>query len=115
MFVKNEAKLEDGNVIAKPAGTEFTIQGQFCPTLHKAMKRRKKREKVPLRVGPRYSFGEKRKPAIGDEGAVPTNALLNFVSELVSWKTGSNVSNDKEVKKIQKEEMGLQMEGQLLK
>lgn len=49
-------------------------------------------------------FGEKGKPAHGDEGAVPSNAKLEFLLELVSWKTVSEVTDDKKVfKKILKE------------
>ncbi|KAK6141293.1 hypothetical protein DH2020_024962 [Rehmannia glutinosa] len=52
-------------------------------------------------------FGEKGKPASGDEGAVPPNASLNITLELVSWKTVSNVTDDKKVvKKILKEGEG---------
>lgn len=52
-------------------------------------------------------FGEKGKPASGDEGAVPPNATLNISLELVSWKTVSNVTDDKKVvKKILKEGEG---------
>ncbi|KAK6141862.1 hypothetical protein DH2020_024397 [Rehmannia glutinosa] len=52
-------------------------------------------------------FGEKGKPASGDEGAVPPNATLSITLELVSWKTVSNVTDDKKVvKKILKEGEG---------
>lgn len=52
-------------------------------------------------------FGEKGKPAHGDEGAVPPNATLQIALELVSWKTVSEVTDDKKViKKILKEGEG---------
>lgn len=52
-------------------------------------------------------FGEKGKPAAGDQGAVPPNATLNINIELVSWKTVSNLTDDKKVvKKILKEGEG---------
>lgn len=52
-------------------------------------------------------FGEKGKPASGDEGAVPPNATLQITLELVSWKTVSEVTDDKKViKKILKEGEG---------
>lgn len=52
-------------------------------------------------------FGEKGKPASGDEGAVPPNANLQITLELVSWKTVSEVTDDKKViKKILKEAEG---------
>ena len=52
-------------------------------------------------------FGEKGKPAHGDEGAVPPNATLQITLELVSWKTVSEVTDDKKViKKILKEGEG---------
>lgn len=52
-------------------------------------------------------FGEKGKEASGDEGAVPPNATLQITLELVSWKTVSDVTDDKKVtKKILKEGEG---------
>lgn len=52
-------------------------------------------------------FGEKGKPASGDEGSVPPNATLSVTLELVSWKTVSHVTDDKKIiKKILKEGEG---------
>lgn len=52
-------------------------------------------------------FGEQGKPASGNEGAVPPNATLQITLMLVSWKTVSNVTDDKKVvKKILKEGEG---------
>lgn len=52
-------------------------------------------------------FGEKGKAASGGEGAVLLNATLDIDLELVSWKTVSNVTDDKKVvKKILKEGEG---------
>ncbi|XLS93910.1 hypothetical protein HN51_069918, partial [Arachis hypogaea] len=52
-------------------------------------------------------FGEKGKPTDGDEGAVSQNATLQITLELVSWKTMSEVTDDKKVvKKILSEEQG---------
>lgn len=52
-------------------------------------------------------FGEKGKPASGDEGPVPPNATLLVTLELVSWKTVSHVTDDKKIiKKILKEGEG---------
>ncbi|OIW20447.1 hypothetical protein TanjilG_11757 [Lupinus angustifolius] len=48
-----------------------------------------------LRMKPQYGFGEKRKPLQVDEGAVPPNATLEITLELVSWKTVSEVTDDK--------------------
>jgi FK506-binding protein 4/5 len=108
VLVKYEAKLEDGSVVSKSEGVEFTVQeGHFCPALSKAVKTMKKGEKVLLTVKPQYGFGEKGKAAAGNEGAVPPNATLNITLELVSWKTVSNVTDDKKVvKKILKEGEG---------
>ncbi|KAK6163728.1 hypothetical protein DH2020_000592 [Rehmannia glutinosa] len=81
VFVNYEAKLDDGTVVSKSDGVEFTVQED--------------------------GFGEKGKPASSDEGAVPPNATLNITLELVSWKTVSNVTDDKKVvKKILKEGEG---------
>ncbi|MER0336310.1 hypothetical protein ABRZ81_24360, partial [Vibrio vulnificus] len=62
---------------------------------------------VLLTVKPQYGFGEKGKPATGAEGAVPANATLLITLELVSWKTVTEVTDDKKViKKILKEGEG---------
>ncbi|XP_051113483.1 peptidyl-prolyl cis-trans isomerase FKBP62-like [Andrographis paniculata] len=108
VLVKYEAKLEDGTVISRSDGVEFTVQeGYFCPALSKAVKTMKKGEKVLLTVKPQYGFGERGRAASEDEGAIPENATLNIYLELVSWKTVSNVTDDKKVvKKILKEGEG---------
>ncbi|PPR89677.1 hypothetical protein GOBAR_AA31016 [Gossypium barbadense] len=68
VLVNYEAKLEDGTVVAKADGKEFTVmEGHFCPALAKAVKTMKKGEKVLLTVKPQYGFGEKGKPAGGAE------------------------------------------------
>ncbi|PKI67368.1 hypothetical protein CRG98_012238 [Punica granatum] len=104
VLVKYEAQLEDGTVVAKSDGVEFTVkEGHFCPALLKAVKTMKKGEKVLLTVKPQYGFGEKGEPKHG----VPPNAVLNITLELVSWKTVSEVTDDKKViKKILKEGEG---------
>ncbi|XP_019188626.1 PREDICTED: peptidyl-prolyl cis-trans isomerase FKBP62-like [Ipomoea nil] len=106
--VKYEARLEDGTLVAKSDIVEFTVEeGHFCPALTKAVKTMKKGEKVQLTVKPQYGFGEKGKPASGDVGAVPPNATLLIDLELVSWKTVTNVTDDRKViKKILKEGEG---------
>nr|AFK35673.1 unknown [Medicago truncatula] len=108
VLVKYEARLDDGTLVAKSDGVEFTVkEGYFCPALPKAVKTMKKGEKVILTVKPQYGFDEKGKPAHGDEGAVPPNATLEITLELVSWKTVSEVTDDKKViKKIVKEGEG---------
>ncbi|TQD98004.1 hypothetical protein C1H46_016368 [Malus baccata] len=108
VFVKYEARLEDGTLVSKSDGVEFTVQdGYFCPALAKAVKTMKKGEKVLLTVKPQYGFGEAGRPAIGDEGAVPPDATLEIALELVSWKTVSDVTKDKKVlKKTLKEGEG---------
>ncbi|KAK8588461.1 hypothetical protein V6N13_087384 [Hibiscus sabdariffa] len=108
VLVNYEAKLEDGTVVAKADGKEFTVKdGHFCPALAKAVKTMKKGEKVLLTVKPQYGFGEKGKPAAGAEGAVPPNATLQITLELISWKTVTEVTDDKKViKKILKEGEG---------
>ncbi|XP_058735873.1 70 kDa peptidyl-prolyl isomerase-like [Vicia villosa] len=108
VFVKYEARLEDGTIISKSDGVEFTVQeGYFCPALAKAVKTMKKGEKVLLNVKPEYAFGESGKPASGDDGAVPPNASLQIDLELVSWKTISDITKDgKVLKKILKEGEG---------
>ncbi|KAJ6818363.1 70 kDa peptidyl-prolyl isomerase-like isoform X1 [Iris pallida] len=105
VLVKYEARLQDGTVVSKSEGTEFTVKdGHFCPALTKAVKTMKKCEKVLLTVKPQYAFGENGRPASGEGGAVPPNATLEVELELVSWKTVSEIGDDKKVlKKILKE------------
>uniref|UniRef100_A0A6N2ML40 peptidylprolyl isomerase n=1 Tax=Salix viminalis TaxID=40686 RepID=A0A6N2ML40_SALVM len=100
VFVKYEARLQDGTVVSKSDGVEFTVgEGYFCPALAKAVKTMKRGEKVLLTVKPQYGFGENGKTAVGDEGAVPPNATLEITLELLSWKTVSDVMKDKKVMK----------------
>lgn len=100
VFVKYEARLEDGTLVSKSDGVEFTVQdGYFCPALSKAVKTMKKGEKVLLTVKPQYAFGETAKVASGDEGGVPPNAALQINLELISWNIVSEVTNDKKVLK----------------
>ncbi|KAK4585610.1 hypothetical protein RGQ29_023031 [Quercus rubra] len=108
VFVKYEARLEDGTLISKSDGVEFTVKdGCFCPALAKAVKTMKKGEKVLLTVKPQYAFGEMGRPGSHDEGAVPPNATLLITLELVSWKAVSDITKDKKVlKKILKEGEG---------
>ncbi|WCJ37930.1 Peptidyl-prolyl cis-trans isomerase FKBP65 [Euphorbia peplus] len=108
VFVKYEARLEDGTIVVKSDGVEFTVkEGHFCPALSRAVKTMKKGETVLLTVKPQYGFGEKGKAASGSEGAVLPNAALEITLELVSWKTVTEVTDDKKViKKILKEGEG---------
>ncbi|KAL5222440.1 hypothetical protein ABZP36_027153 [Zizania latifolia] len=108
VFVKYEARLEDGTVVSKSEGAEFTVKdGFFCPALAKAVKTMKKAEKVLLTVKPQYGFGENGRPAAGGEGAVPPNATLVIDLELVSWKTVTEIGDDKKIlKKVVKEGEG---------
>ncbi|XP_038693876.1 peptidyl-prolyl cis-trans isomerase FKBP62-like isoform X2 [Tripterygium wilfordii] len=108
VLVKYETKLEDDTIVAKSDGVEFTVrEGHFCPALSKAVKTMKKGEKVLLTVKPQYGFGEKGKPASGEEGAIPPNATLQITLELVSWKSVTDVTDDRKVtKKILKEGEG---------
>ncbi|KAI4354290.1 hypothetical protein L6164_003165 [Bauhinia variegata] len=103
VLVKYEAGLEDGTLVAKSDGVEFTVkEGHFCPALSKAGKTMK----------PQNGFGETGKLRQGDEGAVPPNASLEITLELVSWETVPEVTNDKKVlKKILEEgkDMSVQM------
>lgn len=107
VYVKFEVQLEDGTVVSKVDGVDFTVKdGYFCPALSKAVKTMKKAEKALLTVKPQYGFGEKGRTVIGEVN-VPPNATLQINLELVSWKTVSNVTNDqKVVKKIVKEGEG---------
>ncbi|XP_008244682.1 PREDICTED: peptidyl-prolyl cis-trans isomerase FKBP62 [Prunus mume] len=110
VIVNFEARLDDGKVVEKSDRVEFTVKdGYFCPALSKAVKTMKKGEKVLLTVKPQYGFGDKGKPASGYEGAIPPNATLHITLELVSWKTVSEVTDDKKViKKILKEGEGFE-------
>ncbi|KAK9087975.1 hypothetical protein Syun_030369 [Stephania yunnanensis] len=79
--VNYEARLEDGSVVSKSEGVEFTVRED--------------------------GFGEKGRPASGAEAAIPPNATLQINLELVSWKTVTDVTDDKKVtKKVLKEGEG---------
>ncbi|KAM3189832.1 hypothetical protein ACQJBY_068222 [Aegilops geniculata] len=108
VFVKYEARLEDGTIVSKSEGVEFTVKdGHLCPALAKAVKTMKKGEKVLLTVKPQYGFGEMGRPAAGEGGAVPPNAGLVIDLELVSWKTVTEIGDDKKIlKKVLKEGEG---------
>ncbi|XP_042459415.1 70 kDa peptidyl-prolyl isomerase-like [Zingiber officinale] len=108
VLVNYEARLEDGTVVSKYEGVEFTVKdGYFIPAFSKAVKTMKKAEKVLLTVKSQYAFGEKGRPAAGNEGAVPPNATLQVELELVSWKAVTEIGNDKKIlKKILKEGEG---------
>ncbi|XP_044500443.1 peptidyl-prolyl cis-trans isomerase FKBP62-like [Mangifera indica] len=108
VLVKYDAWLEDGTLVSKSDGVEFTVEeGYFCPALSKSVKTMKKGEKVLLTIKPQYGFGEMGRPATGDERAVPPNATLQINLELVSWKSVSDITKDKKVlKKILKEGEG---------
>ncbi|KAJ1696961.1 hypothetical protein LUZ63_005473 [Rhynchospora breviuscula] len=108
VLVKYEARLEDGTVVSKSDGVEFTVkEGYFCPAISKAVKTMKKGEKVLLTVKPQYGFGETGRQASENEGFVPPNAALNVNLELVSWKTVMEIGDDKKIlKKILKEGEG---------
>lgn len=110
VFVKYEARLEDGTLVSKSEGMEFTVgDGYFCPALAKAVKTMKKGEKVLLTVKPQYAFGEVGRPASGDEAAVPPNATLQITLELVSWKSVTDITKDRKVlKKTLKEGEGFE-------
>ncbi|XXG79474.1 hypothetical protein AAC387_Pa09g0530 [Persea americana] len=59
VLVKYETLLEDGTVISKFYGVEFTVKDRFlCPALPKVVKTMKKREKALLTMKPQYGFGD---------------------------------------------------------
>ncbi|KQJ99514.1 peptidyl-prolyl cis-trans isomerase FKBP62 [Brachypodium distachyon] len=100
VFVKYEARLEDGSIISKSDGIEFTVkEGHFCPAISKAVKTMKKNEKAVLTVKPQYGFGEQGRPASADKAAVPPDATLHIDIQLVSWKTVTEIGNDKKIQK----------------
>jgi len=120
VYVKYEARLEDGTIVGKSDGVEFTVkEGHFCPALSKAVKTMKRGEKVLLTVKPQYGFGEFGRPASdGLQAAIPPNATLQIDLELVSWKTVVEVTDDRKViKKILKEGEGYERpnEGAIVK
>ncbi|KAH1096136.1 hypothetical protein J1N35_013057 [Gossypium stocksii] len=108
VFVKYEVCLEDGTLVSKSHGVEFTVgDGYFCPAFAEAVKTMKKGEQVLLTVKPQYAFGEDGRSAVGSEGAVPPNATLHIALELVSWKSVAHITKDKKIlKKILKEGEG---------
>lgn len=110
VLVNYLVKLEDGTVVAKGDEVEFVVKdGHLCSAFAKAVKTMKKGEKVLLTVKPQYGFGENGKPATGNVGAIPPNATLQVELELLSWKTVTEVTDDKKVlKKTLKEGEGFE-------
>ncbi|KAG8499890.1 hypothetical protein CXB51_006338 [Gossypium anomalum] len=108
VFVKYEVCLEDGTLVSKSHGVEFTVgDGYFCPAFAEAVKTMKKGEQVLLTVKPQYAFGEDGRSAVDSEGAVPPNATLHIALELVSWKSVARITKDKKIlKKILNEGEG---------
>ncbi|MBA0681354.1 hypothetical protein Goari_023166 [Gossypium aridum] len=108
VFVKYEVCLEDGTLVSKSHGVEFTVgDGYFCPAFAEAVKTMKKGEQVLLTVKPQYACGEDGRSAVDSEGAVPLNATLHIALELVSWKSVAHITKDKKIlKKILKEGEG---------
>ncbi|KAM0932132.1 putative peptidylprolyl isomerase [Dioscorea sansibarensis] len=95
--------LKEGEKWVNPKDPDEVL-GFLCPALAIAVKTMKKGEKVLLTVNPPYGFGDKGRLASGDEGAVPSNAKLNIELELISWKTVTEIGDDKKIiKKILKE------------
>ncbi|KAL0889907.1 hypothetical protein Bca101_013890 [Brassica carinata] len=82
VYVKYEARLEDGTVVGRSDGAEFTVKED--------------------------GFGETGRPVSdGMQAAIPPNATLQMDLELVSWKTVVEVTDDKKViKKILKDGEG---------
>ncbi|RWW52017.1 hypothetical protein BHE74_00041587 [Ensete ventricosum] len=92
--------LKEGEKWENPKDLDEVL-GLFCPALAKAVKTMKRAEKVLLTVKPQC------RPASGDEGAVPPNANLYVELELVSWKTVTEIGDDKKIlKKVLKEGEG---------
>ncbi|WVZ75369.1 hypothetical protein U9M48_023427 [Paspalum notatum var. saurae] len=108
IFVKYEARLDDGTVVSKSDGVEFIVRdGLFCPAISKAVKTMKKNEKAQLIVKPQYGFGEQGRPASGEDASMPPNATLHIDLQVLSWKTVTEIGNDKKIlKKILKEGEG---------
>ncbi|KAA0067644.1 70 kDa peptidyl-prolyl isomerase-like [Cucumis melo var. makuwa] len=108
VWVRYEARLENGTLISKSDGVAFTVEkGYFCPALATSVKTMKKGEKALLTVRPQYGFGESGRPVDGEEGAVPPNGTLQITLQLDSWKTVTEITKDKKVlKKTQKEGEG---------
>eukprot|EP01018_Ginkgo_biloba_P005598 Gb_00981 [translate_table: standard] len=88
------------NVLVSLIGVKFYVKDRcFCPALSRAVKTINKGEKVILAMKPQYGFGEKGREAIGDEVAIPPNAMFNVDLELVSWKVVDEITDDKKVLK----------------
>ncbi|KAK8926283.1 Peptidyl-prolyl cis-trans isomerase FKBP62 [Platanthera zijinensis] len=99
---------KDGGIFKKIfEGEKWENLKDHDEVLAKAIKTMKKGEKVLLTVKPQYAFGEKGRPASRGEGVVPPNATLLIELELLSWKTVTEIGDDKKVlKKILKEGEG---------
>ncbi|KAJ8558277.1 hypothetical protein K7X08_005043 [Anisodus acutangulus] len=92
VLVKYEAKLEDGSLVGKSDGVEFTVQeGHFCPAIAKAVKTIKK-----------DGFGEKGKPA---SGAVVKLKLIGKLQDgRVFIKKGHDGANEDDLSEFKTDE-----------
>ncbi|TXG70247.1 hypothetical protein EZV62_005182 [Acer yangbiense] len=115
VFVKYEARLENGTLVSKSEeGVEFCIlDGHLCPAICKAVTTMRRGEKAELAVKFSYGYGN-----TNIDGGVSSESNLTIQLELLSWKSIIDVTGDQKVlKKITKAGEGLDHpnEGSLVK
>uniref|UniRef100_A0A0D3EQ80 peptidylprolyl isomerase n=1 Tax=Oryza barthii TaxID=65489 RepID=A0A0D3EQ80_9ORYZ len=95
VLVNYNACLEDGMSVSMSEGVEFNLaEGFFCPAFARAVETMTEGEEVVLIVKPEYGFGERGRPSIGDEAAVPPDATLYVYLQLMSWKTVRHIGQN---------------------
>ncbi|KAF2950775.1 hypothetical protein DAI22_01g210900 [Oryza sativa Japonica Group] len=95
VLVNYNACLEDGMSVSMSEGVEFNLaEGFFCPAFARAVETMTEGEEVVLIVKLEYGFGERGRPSIGDEAAVPPDATLYVYLQLMSWKTVRHIGQN---------------------
>ncbi|KAL2480804.1 Peptidyl-prolyl cis-trans isomerase FKBP65 [Abeliophyllum distichum] len=103
VLVKYEARCENGAVIAKSDGLEFSLNnGHLCSAMSKAVKTMRKGEKAELSVKFSYGLRHCENGTSMLDGVPPySNLIINL--ELISWRSVIDVMGDNTVlKKIMK-------------
>uniref|UniRef100_A0A0E0FN90 peptidylprolyl isomerase n=1 Tax=Oryza nivara TaxID=4536 RepID=A0A0E0FN90_ORYNI len=94
-WMNYNACLEDGMSVSMSEGVEFNLaEGFFCPAFARAVETMTEGEEVVPIVKPEYGFGERGRPSIGDEAAVPPDATLYVYLQLMSWKTVRHIGQN---------------------
>uniref|UniRef100_A0A2P2L1Y0 peptidylprolyl isomerase n=1 Tax=Rhizophora mucronata TaxID=61149 RepID=A0A2P2L1Y0_RHIMU len=101
VFVKYEARLENGTLVSKSDnGVEFHVgDGHLCPALGKAVKTMRRGEIAELAVKFSYGFNQNGNGSTKTDCGIPPDSNLTIKLELVWWRSVVDVVGDKTVLK----------------